>query len=406
MATSPIYNWPEPDNTDLVKNGALAIRTLGNAIDTTMGTMVAKSIVDAKGDLIAASANDTPARIAVGANGETLVADSSTATGLAYKPLDAAGKNAIINGGMDIWQRGTSITGTSGIPHTADRWQVTRTGATGYTITRESSGSTLPEIQYCLRAQRDSGNTNTTLLGAFYSVESVNSIPFAGKATTMSFYVRSGANYSGGALTVEFSQGTGTDQNIISGGFTGKTNVGASSVTLTTSWQRVTITGTVATTTTQLGLQLYYTPSGTAGAADFFELTGVQVEVGSVATQFSRTGGTVQGELAACMRYYYRNTGPAGANTGFASGISEATTNAQVIMPLPVPMRVRPTTLDWSTVAITDTISYTTPATAVTIETGTASVIRLSVAVTGQTQYRPVQFMIQSNGYFGISAEL
>jgi hypothetical protein len=84
MATSPIYSWPEPDNTDLVKNGALAIRTLGNAIDTTMGTMVAKTIIDAKGDLIAASAADTPARLAVGANGETLVADSSTSTGLKW----------------------------------------------------------------------------------------------------------------------------------------------------------------------------------------------------------------------------------------------------------------------------------------------------------------------------------
>ena len=85
MATSPIYNWPEPDNTDLVKNGALAIRTLGDAIDTTMGTMVAKTIVDAKGDLIAGTAADTAARLAVGANGETLVADSSTSTGLDWK---------------------------------------------------------------------------------------------------------------------------------------------------------------------------------------------------------------------------------------------------------------------------------------------------------------------------------
>jgi hypothetical protein len=49
MATSPIYGWAEPDNTDLVKNGALAIRTLGNAIDTTMGTMTPKSTVTAKG---------------------------------------------------------------------------------------------------------------------------------------------------------------------------------------------------------------------------------------------------------------------------------------------------------------------------------------------------------------------
>jgi len=84
MATSPLYNWPEPDNTDLVKNGALAIRTLGNAIDTTMGTMVAKTVVDAKGDLIAASANDTPARLAVGANGTVLTADSAEATGLKW----------------------------------------------------------------------------------------------------------------------------------------------------------------------------------------------------------------------------------------------------------------------------------------------------------------------------------
>jgi|LakMenE18May11ns_1017448.scaffolds.fasta_scaffold9856849_2 hypothetical protein len=84
MATSPIYSWPEPDNTDLVKNGALAMRTLGNAIDTTMGTMVAKTIVDAKGDIIAATAADTVSRLAVGANNTVLTADSSTATGLKW----------------------------------------------------------------------------------------------------------------------------------------------------------------------------------------------------------------------------------------------------------------------------------------------------------------------------------
>ena len=104
MANSPIYNWPEPDNTDLVKNGALAIRTLGDAIDTTMATMTPKSIVDAKGDLIAASAADTPARLAVGNNGETLVADSSTSTGLRYQGNSTAGNNVIINVSMALAQ--------------------------------------------------------------------------------------------------------------------------------------------------------------------------------------------------------------------------------------------------------------------------------------------------------------
>jgi hypothetical protein len=113
MATSPNFSWPEPDNTDLVKNGALAIRTAVNAIDTslaelkggTTGQVLSKTsntdmdftwvaqddsnaiqnaIVDAKGDLIAATAADTPARLAVGTNGQLLSADSTAATGLAW----------------------------------------------------------------------------------------------------------------------------------------------------------------------------------------------------------------------------------------------------------------------------------------------------------------------------------
>jgi hypothetical protein len=85
MATSPIYGWLEPDNTDLVKNGALSIRTLGNAIDTTMGTMTPKSTFTAKGSIAAATAASTPANLSVGANDTMLVADSTAATGLAYK---------------------------------------------------------------------------------------------------------------------------------------------------------------------------------------------------------------------------------------------------------------------------------------------------------------------------------
>jgi hypothetical protein len=84
MATSPIYSWPEPDNTDLVKNGALAIRTLGNAIDTTMGTMTPKSTYTAKGSIAAATAASTPANVTVGANGTVLTADSSVATGVKW----------------------------------------------------------------------------------------------------------------------------------------------------------------------------------------------------------------------------------------------------------------------------------------------------------------------------------
>jgi hypothetical protein len=114
MATvTPNFNWPVPTSTDLVKDGATAIEALGDSIDAslvdlkggTTGQVLSKTsntdmdftwvtsddanaiqntIVDAKGDLIAASAADTPARLAVGNNGEVLVADSTSSTGLKW----------------------------------------------------------------------------------------------------------------------------------------------------------------------------------------------------------------------------------------------------------------------------------------------------------------------------------
>jgi hypothetical protein len=121
MPTTSNFGWTTPADTDLVKDGAAAIRTLGNGIDTsfldlkggTSGQVLSKNsntdldftwvaqddsnaiqnaIVDAKGDLISASAADTPARLAVGANGTILSADSSEATGLKWITPAAGGK--------------------------------------------------------------------------------------------------------------------------------------------------------------------------------------------------------------------------------------------------------------------------------------------------------------------------
>jgi hypothetical protein len=97
MATTTNYSWSTPDDTALVKDGAAAIRSLGTAIDSTVftnaGAAIAKTIVDAKGDLIVGTAADTVARLASSAsNGDLLTVDTSTASGLKWSAPAAGGK--------------------------------------------------------------------------------------------------------------------------------------------------------------------------------------------------------------------------------------------------------------------------------------------------------------------------
>lgn len=114
--TTPNFGWPVPTSTDLVKDGAVAIETLGDSIDAslvdlkggTTGQVLTKAsgtdmdfswtavdplvILDAKGDLITATAADTPARLAVGTNGHVLTADSTAATGIKWAAPAGGGK--------------------------------------------------------------------------------------------------------------------------------------------------------------------------------------------------------------------------------------------------------------------------------------------------------------------------
>jgi len=280
----------------------------------------ANSPLTAKGDLFGYST--APARLAVGNNGESLVADSSTSTGLRYQ--SAYNGNAVINSCIDIWQRGTSFT-SAGYVYTADRWQFYPQGASNRDVSRQNAGSTLPTIQYCARIGRQSGNTATTAMYFGQNLESAQSYQFAGQAVTVSFYARKGANYSATSDILAFGlfSGTGTDQNVFSG-YTGQATVINNNATLTTSWQRFSFTGTVASTATELAMYFVYTPTGTAGAADYYEVTGVQLELGSVATTIKRAGGTIQGELAACQRYYETFAMSAQRNTMAAQSTSSA----------------------------------------------------------------------------------
>ena len=367
------FGWQMPTSTDLVTDLPADFEVFGQAVDTslvdlkggTTGQVLSKTsntdmdftwvttddanaiqnaIVDAKGDLIAASAADTPARLAVGTNGQVLTADSTTATGLAWATASSgstnmAGKNGVLNSNFSVWQRGTSIAQTAAALYTADRWQGYQGTATAITYTRQTTSDTtnLPFIQYCARVQRNSGSTSTSQAQFAQSIESVNSIPYAGKTITMSFYARKGANYSmaSDSLTLGFVTGTGTDQNVLTG-FTGG-SAAYTGFTLTGTWQRFTYTQTIPTTATQIGFAFYFTPTGTAGANDYFEVTGVQLEMAGSASAYSPNASTQQGELAACQRYLPAIYG------GSYAGYAYATNSILYAIPFPVNARVAPT---------------------------------------------------------------
>ena len=327
-----------------------------------------------------------------------------------------AGKNACINGGMDIWQRGTSIAGANNsTTFTADRWNAYRASA-GSTFTRQLTGDTtnLPNIQYCLRVARDSGNTGTGNIITAQSVESMNAIPFAGQTVTVSWYARRGANYSAASnnLNYEFITGTGTDQTIL-GTYTGAVTT-TGTKTLTTTWQRFSYTVTLAATATEFALDFYFTPVGTAGAADYFEITGVQVELGSVATTFSRAGGTIQGELAACQRYYERVTSESSYGL-IGTGKPNTTGNLQIMLPFKVVKRITPTSIDTSAMSTfsfeTGNTAGNTP-TAVTINANVTNSNSLTLDVNKSTNPFTVgafYIFIGNNtaaAYVGASAEL
>jgi hypothetical protein len=301
--------------------------------------------------------------IFLNANGQVGIGTGNPAAKLdvngSIKSDNLSSVNAILNSQFNVWQRGTTGAGASGVGSgfVADRWQGGRTAfAAGETISRQVTGDTtnLPNIQYCARVQRDSGNTATNSIGLVQNIETVNSIPFAGRTITFSFYARAGANFSASSsvLVATVASGTGTDQNFFTAGFSGQNNFITTNFTLTTTWQRFTASAFVSQSATQLGVSVSATPTGTAGANDWFEVTGVQLELGSVATPYQPNQSTYAAELAACQRYYYRNTASQVFSTIAAGGAARSTTQIDVPVQFPVPLRVAPTGIEFGNLAI------------------------------------------------------
>lgn len=324
------------------------------------------------------------------------IADQQKNLGGAVSPA-MAGKNAIINGGFDIWQRGTSF--TNGGLYTADRWYFDISAST-VTSTREST--IVPAgFQYSWKINKSAGSSTATLIGQ--TIETANAIQFAGKTVTVSFYA---AADSATTFTPVLTYSTSAD-NPRSGSWTNITPTvnGSTSVSTTTF---VRIVSTFAVPSNAKSLYFYIEPNIASGVNVY--ITGFQLELGSVATPFSRANGTIQGELAACQRYFYRANSSLDANVTFALGWNDTTTQAYYPVVMPVTLRSQPSISFSAANTFLAGIpggSHVGTATATNTLGAQLPVVRLTVA-SGLTAGNATRLLANStaNAFIDFSAEL
>jgi len=316
--TTPNYLWVVPTSSDLVKNGATAIETLGDSVDASLWN----------------------------------------------SGFGQAGKNKIINGDFYINQRSFTSTTTSGA-YTFDRWGAANSGGTSTYTARAFTAGAAPVAGYEGKNFIEIASTGQTLTSSFtqYNQRIENVRTLAGQPVTVSFWAKAASGTP--KVAVDIQQNFGTTGSPSAG-----VNVYFGEATLTTGWVRYSFTTSLPSisgktltddnTLIRLGL---WTSAGTDFSARSINIGlqtatisfwGVQVEYGSVATPFQTATGSIGGELALAQRYYYRT-----AFTGrYGSGFAKTTSTTETLTNFPVQMRIAPTALEQSGTAADYLVTY------------------------------------------------
>lgn len=225
----------------------------------------------------------------------TYLTQASASTTYVPSSVQTGFRNAIINGGLRIWQRGTTFSATG---YTADRWNVQTASGQTVSCTQQAftAGNAITgyEPTYFLRT-----TWSGTPSGTFWLNQKVEDVrTFAGQTVTLSFWAKAGSATSAFTPVIEQNFGTGGSSVVTTNG---------TAISLTTSWKRFTqtfnipsITGKTIGTSSYLDVRPFNGSTSVAGNA--IDLWGVQLELGSSATPFEqRPYGT---ELSLCQRYY------------------------------------------------------------------------------------------------------
>lgn len=342
------------------------------------------------------------------ATGDILTATNMNEIGQAINLLDgaqfAAGKNKIINGDFGIWQRGTSFTNCATNTYTADRFIVTSTNST-IDVTRSTfTPGTAPvagyEGQFFATVAAEATDTDPRISQFIEDVRT-----FAGQTITISFWAKS-------TVTTDALRFVRIQQNF-GGGGSATVNTDSAAITLTASWARYTvsvavpsISGKTIGTNSFLGVILGLK----ASTAQTLDTWGWQAEAASTASPFQTATGTKQGELAACQRYYWRNTATNANGAMVPSAFAFSATTAIGTMSCPVTMRTSPTTLETSGLnfrKFDDTI-YSMSALTFDSSKTNPNIISIAGTIAGATAGWTGTVGANSNAaaYIGVGAEL
>jgi hypothetical protein len=247
-------------------------------------------------------------------------------------------RNVIINGGFDIWQRGTTFNSVALAAYGPDRWNI---GGASATVSQQSTGAPAGSRFYVR-------TTSTAANGAcdfIHYIESANIAELRGKQATYQVKLRRNATMNV-SLTVRIDKSVtldaGSGATWVTMGSSVVNNGDMPTGTTSNDWLTRSLTVTIPNdgTANSVRVLVFQTAVITSGMS--WDLAQVQLEEGAVDNDFRRNGNSIQGELAACQRYYYRIGGKQ-LFQFYGNGYGKSATAADMIIPFPVELRAQPT---------------------------------------------------------------
>ena len=347
--------------------------------------------------------------------------------------LSTYGSNVLVGGdfGQNLWQRGTTPVNaltTGSAAYTADGWFVYSVG-TQTTVTKQTGATDIfAGTTASARISRPNAQTGVLPIVFGQLVPDDSSQRFQGTTAIFSCYLQSGALFSPaggnvsmiiayhtaadtsseatngqGTNTATFASSSGATQNI-----TGYVEAVNTAQPVTTAWARYSVAAVIPVAAQGVGVKLFWTPVGTAGATDWLEAANCQLE--------SRAGNSVGpsgfnrrllvDEYNLEFSRYWTISSAASGTPIFGSGMVSGTNNEVFYIPLPVVMRITPVTSPIvSTGFVVDVSGTLTALGAITAQTNTQRAASLGASATATTGQAVLLTTNAAGGTVGFSAE-